>query len=381
MIGKVYKALRKVSNLDYLFVVLRSAQGGYDRESALRGIQKIQADLEAEKAKALGKKKARPVSGGAVLNESEKMALQLGYVVRIANSLALTLEGQLLLQTAEGGKSGRLSTSAIVLLTNRLWQTYPIFGETILAICSQPESLMDLPTPGDPDFNRFILSQYDLDCDAITFKIIRETGTKLGLLNWHIHAVNQFRRQRVYAISCILKLDVIYRAKNQALDSGTYSDRCLANLVRALDKLEKAKIEREHAQESLPNLILEYENNLYELISASGEQFVVFPFQTPTPEQFEEHLWKTYLKLVNLRPLFPVIYPLLRNEVCFSIRISDEKFDSMIAELINEPKRIRVLPSAGILNYSRDLAHLHKHLPPQNETGQFMTFLKIDRVK
>jgi hypothetical protein len=295
--------------------------------------------------------------------------------------LALTLDGQLLLQAAEGEKSGRLSTSVKALLTNCLWQTYPKFGETILAICRQPDGAMELPMPGDPDFNGFIQNQYEFECDAITFKIIREIGTELGLLNWRILKINQFRRQRVYAISCIIKLKEIGKANIMALGSGTYSECCLANLVRTSGNLEKTTNEKEYSQDALTTFISEREHRIYKLTSAFSEQFVVFPYQTPTPEQFEEHLWKTYLKIVNLRPLFPVIYPVLRNEVCHSLRISDEVFDYMTDELIKEPKRIRVFPSAGILDYSRDLAHLHKHLPPKNETGQFMTFLKIGRVK
>jgi len=378
---KVYKALRRVSRLDYLFVVLRSAQAGYDRESAKVSIQKIQAEFETNKAKALGKMKARPVSGGAVLNESEKMALQLGYVVRRADKLALTLDGELLLHAAEGEKREHLTTSVKKLLTTCLWQTYPKFGETILAICNQPDGEMDLPTPGDPDFNNFIQNQYEFECDAITFKIIREIGTELRLINWHILEINHYRRQRVYAISCIIKLEEIEKENFLALESGIYSDRCYANLVRASGDLEKKKDEKGSIWDTLTNLIFDSENRIFQLTSALGTQYIVFPFQTPTLEQFEEHLWKTYLRHVNFRPLFPVIYPVLRNEVCHSLRISDETFDYMTAELIREPKRIRVFPSAGILDYSRDLAHLHKHLPPRNETGQFITFLKIDRVK
>ncbi len=239
--------------------------------------------------------------------------------------------------------------------------------------------------PTDPSFNEAISTNYDYFCDAISFKIIREIGSELGLLNWYIleesKGKGKIHLQRVYAIVCIATLKTLELLNDQTLDIETFSDYCLGKLVREVGGRIAKQGEFQNIQGWSDKFDWLDETRKSIAFAALNGLYFVTPFQNPGIDQFEEYLWKTYLDLVKNRPLFPVVYPVLRNEVCYRLRITDETFDQFLKELIKAPKRIRVYPSAGILDYSGDLAHLHKHLPPPNEAGQFMTFLKITRAK
>ena len=381
---KHYKALRRVSRLDYLFVVVRNADIGYKRENALSDIQKIQADLESNKAKALGKKKARPVSGKAVLTESEKMALQLRYVHRSAGSFIPTPDGEKLLYAAIGKRPGHLTNELKAMLTARFWQVYPKFGQTIMAISSQTNGTMELPTPTDLGFVDAIRDHYDFECEAVSFKIIREISSELGLLNWHIFENSKEKEhshlQRVYAIVCIAGLKTLEISTLQPLDTEIFSDHCTERLVRKVSILADMKGELQNTQGWSDKFVWVNEDSNCFIFSGINGLYIVAPYREIEIDKFEECLWVTYLDIVKNHPLFPVIYPVLRNEVCYRLRITDEAYDQFVEELIKTPRRIRVYPSSGILDYSWDLAHLHKHLPPQNEFGKFMTFLKISRL-
>lgn len=100
MAYKTYLGIRRVSRLEYLIAFLGSVRDGYDREDARRHIQKILQGVEIEKAKALGKKKARPVSGASLLPECEKMAVEAPGVPRAHLMMELTKRHQVAQQLA-----------------------------------------------------------------------------------------------------------------------------------------------------------------------------------------------------------------------------------------------------------------------------------------
>jgi hypothetical protein len=78
-------------------------------------------------------------------------------------------------------------------------------------------------------------------------------------------------------------------------------------------------------------------------------------------------------------PMSPVLYPSLRNQVCAAQRISDQAFDRHLIALIRQPKRLKIHPSDGTLNYAANLAHIGKFLPPQTSEGNFIVYLKLER--
>jgi hypothetical protein len=94
---------------------------------------------------------------------------------------------------------------------------------------------------------------------------------------------------------------------------------------------------------------------------------------------FEQGLWRDYLKLSDMIPMSPVLYPTLRNRVCAALAISDQVFDHQLFLLIKNPQRLDIHPSDGTLNYAAHLAHIGKFLPPQTSEGNFIVYLKIER--
>jgi hypothetical protein len=377
---KVYQGIRRVSRLEYLFIVLRNAHRGYDHDKALEEIQKHQADLEAKKANALGRIKARPVSGKAVLRESEKMARQMRYIDRGVDGFTLSDDGYQLLQSLPKNGNAAMGNMACALLTDRFWSVYPKFGRAIVSICSQVDGTMDLPLPNDNSFKDALFTKYGQEIDALSFKIIREIGTELELINWHLIGQGDDRLQRVFSICCI---------SSNADPAANLGENGASDLFPT-ECMEKMGLQRGFIKESrlgTPDTKTLFESAKDDgntptliLIEKIEKKIQLRRYPCFSIDKFEEVMWKKYLELVNYRQLFPALYPELRDNVCYEMRISDSVFDGAIKGLINNPIRVRVYPSGGTLDYSRRFAQLHKYLPPQTIGGKYITFIKIKRV-
>ena len=122
---------------------------------------------------------------------------------------------------------------------------------------------------------------------------------------------------------------------------------------------------------------LEFEAQGYLILQTDSDQ-VFIKDHNVSAKGFEQALWKEYLGLSDMRPRFPVLYPHLRNRVCAALRISDQVFDRHLRSLIQQPQRLNIYSSGGILSHE-DLAHLVKFLPAKTPQGQFIVYLKIER--
>lgn len=383
MAYKTYLGIRRVSRLEYLIAFLGSVRDGYDREDARRHIQKILQGVEIEKAKALGKKKARPVSGASLLPECEKMAVQLRFAARTDGHWALTPDGHQLINDLPDRKAKDFpGEKAKATLITRLWQVYPRFGQMILAILGQPEGEMILPArSADGSFGAAIYEKYGLDCDILTFKMIRELGTQLGLLNWYIVKERGKQLQRVYSIACVAMLRCFEEVDGHPRRSETRLDICLNEIgldIGALTCSGETYVAHSLFKSSLLPVA---EAKGYLVVETEDDCAFIKRRRDVSTQELEQVLWETYLERVNYRPRFPVLYPELRNDVCRRLRLPDGTFDGIIQELIETPQRLLIYPSGGTLDYARNLAHMHKYLPPKTQRGHFMIYLKIDRVK
>jgi hypothetical protein len=85
------------------------------------------------------------------------------------------------------------------------------------------------------------------------------------------------------------------------------------------------------------------------------------------------------LRLADMVPMSPALYPSLRNQVCAELCISDQTFDHHLISLIKQPQRLDIYPSDGTLSYAANLAHIGKLLPPQTSEGNFIVYLKMER--
>ena len=383
MAYKTYLGIRRVSRVEYLMAFLGSVRDGYDREDARHRIQKILEGLEIEKAKALGKKKARPVSGASLLPECEKMAVQLRFAARIDGHWGLTADGRQLINDLADRKAKDFpGEKAKATLITRLWQVYPRFGQMILAILGQAEGEMILPArSADGSFSAAIYDKYGLNCDILTFKMIRELGTQLGLLNWYIVEENGKQLQRVYSIACVATLRRFEEVDGHPRRSETRLDICLNEIgldIGALNCSGETYVAHHLFNSSLLSVT---QAKGYLVIETEGDCAFIKRYHKVSTQEFERVLWETYLEKVNYRPRFPVLYPELRNDLCRRLRLPDSMFDDIIQELIETPQRLLIYPSGGTLDYARNLAHMHKYLPPKTRRGHFMMYLKIDRVK
>jgi len=375
MVHKTYRAIRRVPRLEYLIAVLESVRDGYSREDARRGIQAIQDDFEMEKARVLGKQKPRPASGASTVPECEKMALQLRLATRINGRWELTLDGQQLLKDFP-------SEQANATLLTLLWQVYPRFGQMILTILSQPEGEVILPARSTAgSFGKAMRQKYNLNCDILTFKMIRELGTKLGLLNWDLVEEDGEQYQRVYAIACVAALKYFEALSGHPRRAGTPLDDCVHEIGLDIGALTFDN-EVYNAYTLLnPTLIPTAHAKGYLVIETQDDCAFIKKREQVDIKELEQTLWEVYLEKVKYRPLFPALYPELRNAACHRLRLADSLFDRAILELIDNPRRLDIYPSGGILNYASNLAHMHKYLPPKTSRGHFVIYLKIDRKK
>ena len=379
---KTYLGIRRVPRLEYLVEFLKSVREGYNREDARRRVQRIREELEAEKAKALGKKKPRPVSGASIVPECEKMALQLQFAVRTAGGWAVTPDGQQLLECCSQDPKDFPSDAIRTILMTRLWQVYPRFGQTILAILRQPDGKVELPMRSAAgSFRDRIRKQYQLDCDVVTFNMLRELATQLGLLNWYVIEAEGERLQRVYTISCVATLGSFEELAGQPARTDSPLAACRQQIGLEIGALSIDEgVYRPH---TLPTAaqVSAAKTRGYLVIEAHGDHVIIKRPHQVNVGELEQVLWETYLEKVGYRPLFPILYPKLRNEVCYRLRLPDRAFDRVVLRLIESPQRVCIYPSGGILDYASNLAHLHKYLPPKTSHGQFMIYLKIDRAK
>lgn len=377
---KTYLRIRTVSRLEYLVEFLKSVDAGYDREDARHRIWRIQEDFEVRKAKVLGKQKPRRIRGASIVPECERMALQLKFAVRANNHWSLTPDGERFLESLPMDLEDFPSGEARKTLITRLWQIYPRFGQTVLAILSQPEGEMVLPLRSAAgSFREIIKQKYQLDYDVLIFNMIREIGTQLELLNWHIIDTEDRQLQCVYAIVCAATLSHFEGLDGHPLRTETPLDICLRDIGLDIGALTIQK--GAYAAHTLLSLapMRNARSKGYLVIDLQSDCVFIQPHGEVDVNELEQVLWEMYLEKVDYRPRFPALYPELRNAVCRHLRISDKTFDRVVKELIKSPQRIRIYPSGGVLDYASPMAHRYKYIPPITLSGRFMTYLKIDR--
>ena len=108
-------------------------------------------------------------------------------------------------------------------------------------------------------------------------------------------------------------LKTLEKSNVQFLDEEIYSDHCLAKLIQEASNLINEKDKCQYPQGLSDKFIWLDERRKCIAFASSNGPNIVASYQELGFDQFEEHLWKIYLGLVNLRPLFPAIYPVLRK--------------------------------------------------------------------
>lgn len=353
--GKTYLSIPRLHRLEYLEALLRSfSDGEFDEERARLAIQHEIQEFEQKKARALRRQRPRTSEGKGTLAECLEMALHLDLIdskKRPKPRAAQVLDPEQRRHT----------------LLESIWQTYPRFSQIVLAV--REAGQLGLPFY---DWDRYRAEGGDLhnlDMDRKNFEITRDFATQLGLINWY---PTENSRQVVYPVACVATQseilwmagtsppEIVSRHQCQhvvALETGllTVSDGCY------------------QAQVGTRLVPPEY------LVLHILTDRVFIKGHDASPEDFEQAVWREYLKLADMIPMSPVLYPSLRNQVCADLHVSDQTFDRRLISLIKQPHRLNIHPSDGTLSYAANLAHIGKFLPPQTSEGNFIVYLKIER--
>jgi hypothetical protein len=234
-------------------------------------------------------------------------------------------------------------------LVRLLWQTFPNLRQMIKLTCAQGNAFQLPVDRYGGNFDREAKHQ-GIDLDQMSFEIVRDLATEFMILNWRPVLVDNRQYQRVYSVGT---------ASNSA--TLTTHDACQRLPANSNQLVVQQPVRALHCLPDPPH-------GLWSFIS-----------NTVALETLEQSVWRHYMSLTERVPRFPVLYTDLRDAVCESLAIPDPYFDAMLQGLIQRPSRIDIYPAEGVLDYSAKLAITYKQVPPRTATGQFMTFLKIDR--
>jgi hypothetical protein len=315
----------RVSRIEYLSDFMRVVEQGYDRERAEERLGERKKSFEIEKSRALGR--GRPFMERLMRTESLREDCQT-----LTTRLKLVrAKGRTVLELTENGKLflNADDDKRRKMLAEGLLNTHTAFLHVILTIASAPQNQVDLPMKKD---NRSFLvgaSRYGFEIGQTDFDVVCELASQFDLINWFPFNADMSRFKRVYSTSIFCGNPETAKAPEPCHFS--YGGRDFWIAARDVSRAE-----------------------------------------------LTEALWGEYLKLTKYIPRRPVFYSQLRSNVCYRLRICDRLFDTFLAELMISDKNYRLVSSSGSLPYSRDMASLFKSLPPKNERGEYLVYIKMD---
>ena len=351
-----YLRLPRVRRLEYLIAFLESFENNeFDEDRAHEAIQQKIHFFEVEKAKSLGRQRPQMRKGAYTLKECLRLSRGLGLVDRFKR---LTSKAMRVLDSDQ-----RRS-----FLLEQMWQVYPRFRQVVLTVRNAEQ--LDLPFYNWDTFRQEGGNLYGLEFDRLNFEIVRDLATQLGLINWY-PTEEKPKRQIVYPVGSVATFSEIISLAGLTVEQETFAQQCRhqtaldLNILAVWDSRYEVQVH------------LEFKDRGYLVLQTDSDQVFIRDHHISIGE-FEQSLWKEYLGLSNMRPRFPVLYPNLRNQVCAALRISDQVFDRHLRSLTQQPRRLNIYSSGGILSH-KDLAHLVKFLPAKTPQGQFIVYLKIER--
>lgn len=370
----MYKQIRPIFSLEYLRVFLKVIdEKGYNREAIRNAIFNERKKFEKEKFKAIGKghKLKEEKKGKSLVKSCYDLSKQIGLIRRTNNDVVLSREAREFLShdiTDPKTKS---------MLLSKLLKTYIPFNEVLFCIRNQERSEFLLPLGKEAAVFKSFADRYQLKVHKIQFHVVRDLLTQLEILNWR-EKKDGDRMQKVYLIANVLKLSEVLDFASQA---SKLTDSENIPISRFLSEVtEGGKFSTEGKS---PTDILQLaENKEYIAVKLEeDDDFLFIKTFTDSSVDFEEVLWKEYLKISDYRSNFPVYYSELRDNVCEELRISDKTFDSLIMPMINKPDEytVKLHPGGGPMPPRRGLSFMLKVLPPKTGSNEYITFLKATK--
>ncbi len=307
-----------VRRLNYINDYMEGVKKGLDKEELEERLVETKKRLETEKALAVGR--------GNPFSKNISKTSYLTYDCKRITFAMQFIEYEPIILTELGEKYLQASDPERKnIICEAYSKAYPHFGELVRTL--QKHGTMVLPMRNKPEF-RPEIQKYGLDMHQVAFDTVRDLATDVGLINWYTKGSAEKRRQFVYLVCCQVdslleaKYTVYYRAQHLYLKPNKVSNK-----------------------------------------------------------MFRDSLWDNYLECVNGIPGAPVFYSELRMYVCYDLKISDSEFNKQILGLFDDDEKLNVIWSQGTLPRKRDSASMLKSLPPKNEDGNYIIYLKIVRKR
>jgi hypothetical protein len=221
----------------------------------------------------------------------------------------------------ESGEEGRRK-----ILGEGYSEAYPHLTVITLALSSLGRGEAILPLQNIPPFRTDVV-KYGFSLDQVSFDTVRDIGTRLGLFNWYVNGAGLERRQHVYS-TC--------------------------------------------------NVMNERQDPFLLRLSQRGGWLYATQKEV-NRDVFKPALWEAYINQANGVPGSPIFYSHVREQVCAYLHIRDDQFDSEVMNMVEWDEDLHVIWSEGVLLYQQDSASMLKSLPPKNEWGRYVVYLKIVR--
>ncbi len=307
-----------VRRLDYINDYMEGVKKGLDKEELEERLVDTKKRLETEKALAVGR--------GNPFRKNINKTSNLTYDCKRITVAMQLIEDEPIMLTELGEKylqSSDLERKTIIC--EAYSKAYPHFGELLKTL--QKHGTMVLPMRNIPAF-RPEIQKYGLDMHQVAFDTVRDLATDVGLVNWYTKGSAEERRQFVYLVCSQV---------------DTFSEAHYTLYFRTEQVYLKSN------KVSINN--------------------------------FRDTLWDNYLERVNGILGAPVFYSELRMYVCYDLKISDSEFNKQILGLFEDDEKLNVIWSQGTLPRKRDSASMLKNLPPKNDDGNYIIYLKIVRKR
>jgi hypothetical protein len=353
--GQTYLSIPRLHRLEYLEALLHSySDGEFDEERAKLAVQREIQEFEQKKARALRRQRPRTSEGTSTLAECLEMARHLGLI---------DSKGWLKPKAAQVLDPDRRRHTLLM----SIWQTYPRFSQIVLTV--RDAGQLELPFYNWDKYRKEGGDLHGLNMDRKNFEITRDFATQLGLINWY---PTETRRQIVYPVACVAtQSEILWMAgSSRPQKMPPHQCRHVIALETGLLAVYEDCYEVGGGTELIPPDYL--------VLQIMTDRVFIRDHDVDAAE-FEQTVWREYLRLADMIPMSPVLYPSLRNQVCNDLRISDQVFDRQLISLIKQPHRLNIHPSDGTLSYAANLAHIGKFLPPQTSEGNFIVYLKMER--
>ena len=308
-----------VRRLEYLEVFLESVRDKLGRNEMNVALGERKKAFEIEKDLALGRGNPHRkdiMRANSLLKYCIRLSKEMGFIQKIGSGYKLENLGRIYLESDWATRK--------CIFSETFTEVYPHLSAIVLAIGGLGNVEVVLPLENKPPFE-VEAEKLGFSIGQMYFDTVRDIGTSLGLLNWYVGGIGPERRQHIYLVSEI--------KSNQP---ETY-----------IAKIRKG------------------DNWLFAL-----------PFEI-NRDTFRNSLWESYLTLSDGIPGAPVFYSSVREQVCASLKLRDDQFDDEVMQMVDSDNILQVIWSEGVLQYRKDSASMLKSLPPKNEWGRYVVYLKI----